>query len=91
MYHQWYDDLLMILPMIALYRVIKQDKQQIKSRVMAGLLLALTILSTLAPGGQYLLPGLLKKGYLLAQVIIWLMVLFFLMKRARDKAHESVQ
>ena len=82
-YHAWYDDLLILLPMIALFRVAKRGPAADGSDVIAGALLALTLVTTLAPGGLYLLPPPWKGLYLAAQLAVWLAVLVFLLDRAR--------
>lgn len=81
-YHQWYDDLLILLPMVALFRVAKQDASSGAAGVVAGGLLAAAVAAMLAPGARYLLPapwnGLCEAG----QVAIWLAMLAFLICRA---------
>lgn len=82
MYHQWYDDLLILIPAIALFRMAKQKKE---TGVVAGIYLALTIGSLIAPGGLFLLPAPLKNIYLVGQIAVWLIVLFALMKWSREE------
>lgn len=48
-YHRLYDDLLILLPMIALFRIAKRDSSADGSDVVAGVLLAITMLAMLAP------------------------------------------
>jgi hypothetical protein len=85
-YHSWYDDVLILLPMIALYRVAKNAGMMGNCDVIAGVLFALLLLFSLAPGGLYLFPEPLATIYVTAQVILWLVVLLFL---ARETGHQS--
>ncbi|MGH7960322.1 MAG: hypothetical protein ACRERD_00665, partial [Candidatus Binatia bacterium] len=81
-YHGWYDDLLMLLPIVALFRIAKQSASTDRGGVVAGALLALTLLTTLAPGGSYLLPQPWNILYGTGQIIVWTMVFIFLLNRA---------
>jgi hypothetical protein len=83
-YHGWYDDLLLLLPMIALFRLARQETPAPGAEITAAILLAMTALFTLAPGGLFLLPPPLVTWYVSAQVIVWIIGLVFLMVRARE-------
>jgi hypothetical protein len=89
-YHRWYDDLLLLLPMVALFRVAKRASLD-KDRVLAGALLAITLLVMLAPGGLYLLPPPWNMLYVTVQVIVWIMGLIFLvvMTQRQKSAQEA--
>lgn len=78
-YHNWYDDLLLLLPMLALWAVAKSATNARSASVLAGLLLALTTALMLAPGGLFLLPSSWKGAYVAAQVTVWLADLGFLL------------
>ena len=82
-YHAPYDDLLILLPMIALFRITVQSPETDAGAMVAGVLLACTMASTLAPGGRYLLPEPWNRAYVIGQVCVWLVVLGFLLYRAR--------
>ena len=82
MYHNWYDDLLLLLPMVALFRIARGRQTFPGSDVVAGLLLAIMVVSTLAPGGLYLFPPPWNSLYVAAQTIVWLILLFFLLHQA---------
>jgi len=69
-YHRWYDDLLILLPMIALFRVAKQESTTEKGFVV-GALLVINLLVMLAPGGLYLLPPPWNNLYVAGQIIVW--------------------
>jgi glycosyl transferase family 87 len=90
-YHRWYDDLLILLPMIALFRVAKQRTTYTGADVVAGALLALTILAMLAPGGLFLFPPPWNTFYVAVQVFIWLAGLIFLADQARFERRVSVR
>jgi hypothetical protein len=82
-YHRWYDDLLILLPMIALFRLTKRDASVDGVKVLAGALLGITMLASIAPGGLYLLPAPWNALYVDGQVIVWGVVLMFLLNLAR--------
>jgi hypothetical protein len=82
-YHRLYDDLLILLPMVALFRIAKQGPSDDGSDVEAGLLLAITILTMLAPARLRCAPW---PWYLLftgLHAIVWIAVLVFLLDRAK--------
>jgi hypothetical protein len=85
-YHRVYDDVLILLPMVALFRIAKREASTDDTRIVAGLLLALTILSMLAPARleHFAWPwSFLFKG---GHALVWIMDLSFLLQRAhRDK------
>jgi hypothetical protein len=82
-YHGWYDDLLILLPMIALFRWIKQRSEVDGYTVLAGALLGTTLAVTLAPGGLYLLPAPFKTLYVGLQTLLWITDFAFLLSIAR--------
>ncbi len=69
-YHRWYDDLLIVLPLVALFRLAKTDAGG-QGRV-AGALFALALAFLLAPGGLYLLPVPWVHAYVGVQVLLWI-------------------
>lgn len=86
-YHRWYDDLLILLPMIALFRIAKSGAPD-GNDIAAGVLLALCVFATLAPGGLYLFPEPWNTLYTTFQTLIWFLVLIFLIARARHNRKE---
>ena len=86
-YHLWYDDLLMILPMVTLFRIAKRGTPSPTDRrdVFAGILLFIMILANLAPGGRYLLPPPWKNYYITGQVLVWIVTLTFLINQTRQE------
>jgi hypothetical protein len=82
-YHRWYDDLLILLPMIALFRLASHSPDRPGGDMLAGALLAVTILAMLAPGGLFLFPAPWNAWYVGAQLGIWVLGLIFLAVQAR--------
>jgi hypothetical protein len=90
MYHRPFDDLLLLLPAIALLRVAADRTAGDAVRAPAGMLLGLTWLSTIVsriplreyPNLQQLLDGF--------QGLTWLAVLAFLLWEVRRTAHQRV-
>lgn len=77
-YHRWYDDLLLLIPAISLFRIGMQQGHKGVGTT-AHVLMVLLTLSLLAPGGLYTLSGTLKAIYLNAQLFVWISVLLFLL------------
>jgi len=75
-YHRWYDDLLLLLPLIALFRLTRQPEIGPWTRAAAGALFLWIWAFLLAPGVLYTLPSL---DFLVdVQVAGWLVALAFL-------------
>ena len=81
-YHRWYDDLLILLPMIALYRLAGGGPTHRNLDVWAGVLLASTLVMMVAPGGLYLLPAPWNQVWSGVQVSVWLADLALLLVAA---------
>ena len=77
-HHAWYDDLILLLPLAALWRQASHEASVVR-RVVAGLLVCAALAVSLAPGGLYILPEPLRSIYVTAQACIWLAVLAFLL------------
>jgi hypothetical protein len=90
-YHRWYDDLLVLLPMVTLFRIAKSDFYALRMDLPAGVLLGVTLLFMLAPGGLYLLPPPLNMICVGSQVVIWIVNLIFLMVYTHRKTEEVIQ
>jgi hypothetical protein len=82
-YHGWYDDTLVLLPLVALFRIAKRSESAGGRDVIAGLLFAIMMSAMLAPGGLYLLPPPWKIAYVIGQIMVWLAVLLFLLGQVR--------
>jgi len=83
-YHGWYDDVLILLPMITLFRITKYHPRNSAYTITAGVFFAFTLLSIMAPGGQYLFPRPWNIVYIFGQISIWLTALLFLIIFARS-------
>ena len=83
-YHGWYDDFLVVLALIALFRIAKTDPQTETGIPIAGILFGITLPFTIAPGGLYLLPPPWNLAYVEVQTVIWLIVLGFLLHGVRQ-------
>jgi hypothetical protein len=91
-YHRWYDDLLFLLPMIALFRIAKDSSSSDRIQVLAGALLAITVLASIAPGGLYLLPAPWDTLYVDGQVVVWGCVLMSLLNFAcRERNAQTLE
>lgn len=77
-YHGWYDDLILLLPMITLLKISVQFTFNQRQRYFGKLLFTAMFLFTLAPGGIYLFPEPWNFVYLILQTIILCTVLLFL-------------
>jgi hypothetical protein len=88
-YHRWYDDLVILLPMVALFRIAKGNSSSDRVHVLAGALLGITMLASIAPGGLYLLPAPWNTIYVDGQVVVWGLVLVFLLNRAWREKNEG--
>ena len=82
-YHRWYDDALILLPIVALFRIAKCGPADHAADVIAGVLLGVTVLLMLAPGGLFLLPPPWDTVYVFGQVIVWIVTLVFLLEQAQ--------
>jgi hypothetical protein len=83
-YHRWYDDLLMLPAMVALFRLAKGDPSP-SHRRWAGFLLALMLPAMIAPGTLYLFPRPWCMYLELLKTALWLGVMLFLVMRTRIK------
>jgi hypothetical protein len=88
-YHRWYDDLVILLPMVALFRIAKDSSSSDRVKISGGMLLGITMLASIAPGGLYLLPAPWNTLYVDGQVIVWGVVLVFLVNRAWREKNEA--
>jgi len=82
-YHRWYDDLLVLLPLICLFRISQRNHNSDEIRVLSGLLIAISVPLIIAPGGLYLFPYPLNAIYSFSQSVFWIIVLIFLIYIAK--------
>ena len=84
-YHQSYDDIVILFPMVALFRVATLNVEDRGRQVTASLLLAATVALMLVPSGLYVLPGsFLRALFTTLETVIWLVGLGFLLAQARS-------
>ena len=81
-YHGWYDDLLVVLPLISLFRIAKSGGSRKAGDRVVGVLFAITLLTLMAPGGLYLFPRPWNQVYVAGQTVVWVAVLVFLLVQA---------
>ena len=84
-YHGWYDDVLILLPMVTLFRITRYRVENSDQGITAGVLFVLMLLSIMAPGGRYLFPNPWNVVYIFGQISVWLTVLLFLITYARSR------
>ncbi|MGH7966105.1 MAG: glycosyltransferase 87 family protein [Candidatus Binatia bacterium] len=85
-YHRLYDDLLILLPLIALFRIAKRGPAAKGEDVIAGLLLAITWVAVLAPARLLVSPPLWSWLFAAGQTVVWVAMLIFLLWQAsREK------
>lgn len=84
-YHGWYDDLVLIIPMLALFKLSAWDRQALdySQLLVARSLFVAMLLIMLAPGGAHLLPQPWSSVYLVVQTLTILSVLSFLTAQRR--------
>ena len=90
-YHRLYDNFLILLPMIALFRIAKRGPSVHGEDVMAGLLLAATTLIMLAPARLLTTPPPWDQLFKSVQVILWMATLFFLLRQSWKDRREKVK
>ncbi|HSJ15406.1 MAG TPA: glycosyltransferase 87 family protein [Longimicrobiales bacterium] len=84
-HHRLYDDMLVLLPMITLFRIGRQGAQPDGRDVVAGLLFAATWVTLHAPASLLASPPPLPVVMEAGQSIVWVLVLLFLLGRARHE------
>jgi hypothetical protein len=89
-YHRVYDDVLLLLPEVALFRIAKQSLSARQS-VIAGTLLGLSAIAMLCPG--WLLEEPRQRAWIWnsTHVMLWLLMLAYLMNYARRDRHRSIR
>jgi hypothetical protein len=89
-YHRVYDDVLILLPMVALFRTAKGETSSESTRIAAGLLLAATIVSMLAPARLEHFQWPWSLMFTGGHALLWLVLLGFLLDRARRNRKAEV-
>ena len=89
-YHMWYDDLLILFPIIALLRLANLHASDWRASLPAGTMLLCCLPTMIAPGGLYTLPSPWKEAYELFQTVLWvLMAIFLYVQILRGKRTDS--
>jgi len=86
MYHNWYDDLILLPALIPLYRLARERADLVTASRIAGILLAVMLVLSLAPGGHYVLPEPVRSLYLATLTLIWISIMWVLARQARSVA-----
>ncbi|WP_144864149.1 glycosyltransferase family 87 protein [Hyella patelloides] len=90
-YHRMYDDILIILPMVTLFRLTKQTTLDRTSRTLSGILLGIATFSILFFDRLLFLnsPGIAL--FVSGQVTIWILMLGFLVFQAFVQRNKIIQ
>ncbi len=78
-YHRLYDDLLIIVPMITVFRIVRSGKLSPNESLLADLLLLVSWLGLLSPGFFLQLPFPIGTPFRTGQAVIWISMLAFLL------------
>ena len=78
-YHRLYDDLLIILPMITIFRIVRSGKLSPNEGLAADFLLLVSWLGLLSPGSFLQLPPPFGTLFRTGQAVIWISMLVFLL------------
>ena len=90
-YHRLYDNLLILLPMIALFQIAKRGPSVNGEDVTAGVLLGITMLVMLAPARLYIVSPPWNQFFIALQVIDWMAVLIFLLHQSWEKKKKKLK
>jgi hypothetical protein len=85
-YHRSYDNILLLLPMISLYRLVRSGPNPTGSDVTAGVLLALLWTFSVA-GAPPMRFSAETAAFEWAETAVWLAVLVFLLRQGQRSAH----
>ncbi len=89
-YHRVYDDLLILLPMIALFRVAKRSSSADGSDVLSGGLLAIAWIAVLAPARLLTFQPPWNWLMIAGHIVVWSLMLLFLFRQARREKYKRV-
>jgi len=79
-YHAQYDDILILIPMIALFRIAQQRPIHGEEDVRSGILLAISCFSVLSPSFLLTFPSPWDLLFKTGQTVVWFAILIFLVK-----------
>ena len=78
-YHRVYDDVLILLTLVALFRIAKQDSLTHSRDVIAGILLVIVVVTMLAPPALFIVPPPWNIVFTIWETSLWFTVLAFLL------------
>jgi hypothetical protein len=79
-YHALYDDILILIPMVALFQIVKQSPSCGEEDLKSGILLVISWFSVLAPARLLTFPPPWDLMFKTGQTAIWFAILLFLFK-----------
>jgi hypothetical protein len=79
-YHRWYNDLLLIVPLIALFRLLRTPELGPRAKVVATVIFIWVWAFLLAPGVHFSIPS--PQVFIGIEIIGWLLALLFLVAYA---------
>jgi len=88
MYHRVYDDILLIVPMITLFRLVKLEHLNIGIKQISLILLIITTVSMIAPARLQLLAPW-SYFFVWGHIIVWLVLLFWFLFLIRRTSHST--
>ena len=89
-YHRVYDDVLILLAELALFRIARQHPSSGRA-VTAEILMALSALAMLCPARLLDEPGRWSWIFTISHSLLWILMLIFLVNYARQNRHESAR
>jgi hypothetical protein len=89
-YHRLYDDAVILLPMVAIFRIAKRGPTADGTDVTAAMLLAVSVAAMLAPARMQLAAPPLNWLFIGGHVVVWLMMLLFLIQVAERESFNTV-
>jgi hypothetical protein len=90
MYHRVYDDMLILLPMLALFRIAKHPDTQPQTSTQAGFLLAVTVSAMLAPARLERLPFPWHLPFTTGHAVVWIAMGIFLVMHSRLRLPDQI-
>lgn len=88
MYHRVYDDILLIVPMITLFRLVKLEHLNIGIKQISLILLIITTVSMIAPARLQLLAPW-SYFFVWGHIIVWFVLLFWFLFLIRRTSHST--
>jgi len=82
-YHRVYDDIIMVLPMLSLFRIANQSPVSPRQSLMASSLLAISIVAIVIPASLLSFPTPWPHLFIALQVTVWITMMVFLLVIAR--------